>query len=178
MKSKIILLSLLFATACPSFAQNQLTHAAGIHSVQLHGGCSVGHTWDLGVDYQYRFHQSWAFVLPLDYEKGTYKKSQFSAVNASPGVEASVWQICSWLYLNLHAQMVLGLDHWYNPDMQLTDQGFALGASLGGNLEFFAMPELSFTLSAAQTWKYTWFSLGGEQYFVPLFTLGIKYNIR
>ncbi|MBO4370759.1 MAG: hypothetical protein J5808_05300 [Paludibacteraceae bacterium] len=179
MKKKLILLSgVLLLASSPSFADSQLTHAAGIHSVQVHGGCSVGNTWDAGLDYQYRFHKNWALDIPVDYEWGTFNRSDFGGFRLSPGAETSVWQICSWLYLNLNARMVLGYDIWKNPDMQAVDKGFALGASAGFNLEFFAIPELSVTLAASQSWKYTWLTSGPYNYFSPLFTVGFKYNIR
>ena len=177
---KFLLLLGLMAIVASADAQTNfgLRHVKGVHTLGVRGGTGWGNTFDVGVSHQYYFHNTWSYVTHLDYERGVFNKSGFNAVNLMPGVEGCVWNPNTWFFLHLTGNAILGWDFWDQPEMQVSDNGFALGVAFGFNLEFYVMPELSFTVAAQQGWKYSWLQNGGYNYFCPLFSAGIKYNIR
>lgn len=155
-----------------------LTHVKGINSVGLRAGTGWGNTFDVGLSYQYYFHRRWSFITNVDYERGVFNKSGFQAVTLTPGVEASVWHPISWLYIHLHANALVSYDMWEQKDMMENSNGVGVGVVAGFNLEFYTMPELSITVGAQQSWRYTWLPTGDNNYFSPLFSIGLRYNIR
>lgn len=172
-----LLLSLCIA---PTWALSPLNllHIKDTHAVGIRAGTGLGDTFNVGLSYQYYFHRRWSVIAHVDYEKGFFDKSGFWCVNVMPGVEAALWQPTRWLYLHANAQAIAGYDCWNNADMQISSQGIAVGACLGINLEFYALPQLSFTLAAQQGWKYSFLDSGDTHYFCPLFSAGVRYNIQ
>lgn len=175
-----IMLVALSANAAERYG---LTHVKGINTVGVKAGTGWGDTFDVGLTYQYYFHRQWSFITAVDYERGMFDKSGYQSVRLMPGVEYAVWQPSTWLYLHLTGNVIGSYDIWDNPAMQDRYSGFGTGLALGFNLEFYALPELSFTLGAQQGWEYTWLKdpAGnnlGYNYFFPNFSIGIRYNIR
>lgn len=181
MRKKLIT-SWLLLTLCvaPLWAVSPLNllHIKDTHSVGLRAGTGWGDTFNAGLSYQYYFHQRWSVVANIDYEKGFFDKSGFWCVNLMPGVEAALWQPARWLYLHATGNAIVSYDRWDNADMGINSQGIAVGVALGINLEFYALPQLSFTLAAQQGWKYSFLDTGHSHYFCPLFSAGIRYNIQ
>lgn len=181
MKKKIFSVGLLLAIGIASLwalSPLNLLHIKDTHAVGVRAGTGLGDTFNVGLSYQYYFHRRWSVIANVDYEKGFFDKSGFWCVHVMPGVEAALWQPTNWLYLHATAKAIAGYDHWENADMQLSSQGMAVGACLGVNLEFYALPQLSFALSAEQRWKYSFLSDQNIHYFSPLFSAGIRYNIQ
>lgn len=173
----------LIVSACAAFstalyAASPLTHIKGIHAIGVRGGTGLGDTFDVGVMYQYHFSRRWSFITSVDFEKGVFKNAGYWSIRALPGVECSVWHPASWFYLHLIGDVNLGYDNWENADIERKASGFALGLDLGFNLEFYAVPQLSFVLQAQQGWNWGFYNTGGYNYFHPLFSVGIKYNIK
>lgn len=178
-KTILILCMAALSMCCTMSAQGlRLTHVKGINSVGLRAGTGWGNTWDVGLSYNYYWGRHWSFVTNVDYESGKFGKSNFSGICVAPGVEASVWHPTTWMYLHLTGAANVGYDWWYNTDMQQATNGFSLGAALGFNLEFYAMRELSFIVAAQQSWRYSWLNETNTNYFSPLFSVGIRYNIH
>lgn len=177
-KKLLIFIGLTAIVASANAQGLGLRHVKGIHTVGVRGGTGWGDTFIVGISHQYYFHKQWSYVTHIDYERGMFNKSGFNAVNLMPGVEGCVWNPTTWLYLHLTGNAILGWDFWQQKDMVAKDNGFAVGVALGFNLEFYAMPELSFTIAAQQGWKYSFLKNGDYNYFCPLFSAGIKYNIR
>lgn len=180
MKKRFLLLAAtLFITITECvYANSPLSHINGMHAIGVRGGTGLGNTFDVGVLYQYHFSRRWSFVTNVDFEKGVFDGSRYWSVRALPGVECSVWHPASWFYLHLTGDVNLGYDSWDGIDTGRKTSGFALGLDLGFNLEFYAVPSLSFVLQAQQGWNWGFYSTGGYNYFHPLFSLGIKYNIK
>lgn len=181
MRKKLIT-SWLLLTLCvaPLWAVSPLNllHIKDTHSVGLRAGTGWGDTFNAGLSYQYYFHQRWSVVANIDYEKGFFDKSGFWCVNLMPGVEAALWQPARWLYLHATGNAIVSYDRWDNADMGINSQGIAVGVALGINFEFYALPQLSFTLAAQQGWKYSFLDTGHSHYFCPLFSAGVRYNIQ
>lgn len=171
-----LLLFLPFAEA--SSSRLSLLHVKNTHTIGLSAGTGLGDTFHVGFSYQYYFHRRWSVVGFLDYERGVFEKSGFWSTNFMPGIEAAIWQPANWLYIHATAAAIVGLDHWQNQDMALSSQGPSVGLGIGLNFEFYALPQLSFTLAARQDWKYSFLSTGGTNYFSPKFSAGIRYNIQ
>ena len=171
---------LLAGTACSLtvYAASPLTHIKGVHAVGLRGGTGLGDTFDVGVMYQYHFSRRWSVLASVDFEKGVFKNAGYWSVRALPGVECAVWHPVSWFYLHLSGDVNIGYDSWENIDIGRTASGFSLGLDLGFNMEFYAVPQLSFVLQAQQGWNWGFYDTGGYNYFHPLFSVGIKYNIK
>lgn len=146
------------------------------HSIGVRGGTGWGNSFVAGLSYQYHFNDKLSYITYLDYENGKFNKSRFHSINIKPAVEYTVWRPKDWFALNLGGGLILAYDIWNN--YYGGDKGIAIGAELGLNLEFYAIPELSFTLGAQQGWKYSFLQNGDYNYFCPLFSAGIKYNIR
>lgn len=172
-----LLLSLCIA---PLWAVSPLNllHIKGTHTVGFRTGTGWGDTFDIGLSYQYYFHRRWSVVGLFEFEKGFFDKSGFWGINVAPGIEAALWQPTQWLYLHGTANMLVGYDRWENKDLVTNSQGATIGIALGVNAEFYALPQLSFTLAAQQGWKYSFLSTGNTNYFCPLFTAGVRYNIQ
>lgn len=179
-----MLLVLTLAPAAAFAAESNGTHVRGVHSVGVRGGTGWGNTFDVGVTYQYYFARRWSFFAAFDYERGAFNRAGYQGFRLSPGAEFAVWQPTTWLYLHLTGNILGSYDLWDNDVVNGHYQGGGIGLALGFNLEFYALPELSFTLAAQQGWQYEWLrerNTGeklGMNYFLPLFSLGIKYNIR
>jgi hypothetical protein len=181
MRKKIFTSCVLFALCiAPLWAVSPLNllHIKGTHAVGFRTGTGWGDTFDVGLSYHYYFHRRWSVMGNIDYEKGFFDKSGFWCVNFMPGIEAALWQPTRWLYLHGTANAIVGYDRWDNPDMQKSSDGASLGVALGFNLEFYALPQLSFTLAAQQGWKYSFLNTKDTHYFCPLFTVGLRYNIQ
>lgn len=171
---------LLTISIAPLWAVSPLSllHIKDTHTVGLRAGTGWGDTFDVGLSYHYYFHRRWSVVGAFDYEKGFFEKSGFWCVNFMPGIEGAIWQPTRWLYLHGTANALVGYDHWENKDLNKYSHGASVGLALGINLEFYALPQLSFTLAAQQGWKYSFLNTGYTHYFCPLFTAGVRYNIQ
>ncbi len=182
MKKKVLTsLAALLLLLPPVYATSSrlsLIHVKNTHSIGLSAGTGWGDTFNIGFSYQYYFHRRWSVVGFFDYERGLFEKSGFWCVNLMPGIEAALWQPTNWLYLHSNMAAIVGYDTWFNNDMQLATQGPAVGVALGVNLEFYALPQLSFTIGAQQGWKYSFLSTGNTNYFSPNFSASIRYNIQ
>ena len=181
MKRKILFLFLFFnAMLCTYPAGVGLRHVAGVKSVGVTAGTGWGNTFDIGFTQNYQVHRRWSVSVELDYERGRFKPdAEYQAFTLKPGVEAMVWQPCSWLYLHLYGHLVWGWD-WWN-DLRVygsKDDGTAVGCDLGFNLEFYPINELSILLSARQNFKCAWLHQEKDLYFSPLFQLGLRYHIH
>lgn len=180
MKKVVLLLMAAFSVciAGSAYASSPLSHIKGMHAIGIRGGTGLGNTFDVGAMYQYHFSRRWSFTANVDYEKGAFSNAGFWSVKVLPGVECSVWHPASWFYLHLTGDINLGYDNWSNSDIGRSASGFALGLDLGFNLEFYAVPSLSFVLQAQQGWNWGFYDTGGYNYFHPLFSVGVKYNIK
>ncbi|MCQ2351556.1 MAG: conjugal transfer protein TraO [Paludibacteraceae bacterium] len=180
MKKRLLILFISVAAIMPGqmFAASPLSHIKGMHTIGVRAGTGLGNTFDVGILYQYHFARRWSFATNIDYEQGAFEKSKYFGVKVAPGVLCSVWHPTSWFYLHLLGDVNLGYDNWKNPDINSQSDGFTMGLDLGLNLEFFAIPELSFVLQAQEGWNWGFYNKGGYNYFHPLFSLGIKYNIK
>lgn len=157
-----------------------LQHVKGINSIGVRAGTGWGNTFDVGLTYNYQFHRRWTVQVNADYERGLFKPyAGYQGFRLAPGAEAMVWQPCRFMYLHLNSHFIWGWDWWNNRLGEgISDNGTLVGCDLGFNLEFYALSELSFTLGAAQEFRYSWLSQENYHYFAPLFTVGIKYNIQ
>ena len=180
MKKFIFSCALLALCLAPTWAVSPLNllHIKGTHAVGVRAGTGWGDTFDIGLSYQYYFHRRWSVVGFIDYERGIFDKSGFWCVNFTPGIEAALWQPTNWLYIHATANALLGYDKWENTELKKNSEGVGIGLALGVNMEFYALPQLSFTLAAQQGWKYSFLSTENTQYFSPLFTAGVRYNIQ
>ena len=158
-----------------------LQHVKGINSLGLRAGTGWGNTFDVGMTYNYYFHRRWSLSVEADYEHDYFKPyALYNGFRIAPGAEAMVWQATSWLYLHLNAHLLWGWDWWENrlEENAGKDNGTLLGCDLGFNLEFYAIPDLSFTLGAGQQFRHSWLKEEKYYYFTPLFQVGVRYNIR
>lgn len=157
-----------------------LIHVEGIHSIGVRGGTALFNTWDIGINYNYCMHRRWVWNTGVDYEEGMFGQSIYRGVTVSPGVEFAVWQPCSWLFLNLTTNLNLGWDEWKHKELKTIEDAFAVGASVGVNLEAYLTEYLSILLEAEQKFIYRCptQSLEGKFYCRPLFSLGIRAHIR
>ncbi len=181
MKKKMFTsLVVLALCAPPTWAASKLSllHIKNTHAIGLTAGTGWGDTFHVGGTYHYYFHRRWSVVGFLDYERGFFEKSGFQCINFMPGIEAAIWQPANWLYIHAMGAAIIGWDNWQNTDMMLSRQGPCVGLALGLNFEFYALPQLSFTLGAGQSWKYCFLSGGDTNYFSPKFSAGIRYNIQ
>lgn len=180
MKKRLFLLFVMLGSlgVVNALAESPLSHIKGMHAIGFRAGTGLGQTFDVGLHYQYHFSRRWSYTTDVDFEKGRFEKADFWGVKVYPGVECSVWHPASWFYLHLLGDINLGYDNWTNNDIQKLSSGFTLGVDLGVNFEFYAIPELSFVLQAQQGWNWGFYNTGGYNYFHPLFSLGIKYNIK
>lgn len=168
---------LVILLSVPAMAKAPLSHIKGVHDIGVRAGTGLGQTFDIGVLYQYHFSRRWSFVTNVDFEKGKFQNAGYWGVRAAPGAACSVWHPTSWFYLHLLGDINLGYDSWNNPDTKSKSNGFTMGLDLGINFEFYALSELSFVLQAQQGWNWGFYS-SGYNYFHPLFSLGVKYNIK
>lgn len=173
-----VLATIMVSCVSPAYAESPISHIKGMNAIGFRAGTGLGQTFDVGVLYQYHFSKRWSFLVNVDFEKGKFKNADFWGIKVYPGVECSVWHPVSWFYLHLLGDMNLGYDDWRNRDIDKTTSGFVLGLDLGMNFEFYAIPQLSFVLQAQQGWDWGFYKSGGYNYFHPLFSLGIKYNIK
>ena len=181
MKQKFLFLILFSAiTLCAHSSNVRLRHVAGIKSFGLTAGTGWGNTFDVGVTHNWYFHRRWSVSIEADYERGVFKPyAGFQSFAVRPGMEAMVWQPCSWLYLHLFGHAVWGWDWWSDRfDTSMADNGTSLGCDLGFNLDFYPISELSILLSARQGFKCAWLQTEKNTYFSPLFQLGIRYHIK
>ena len=159
-----------------------LQHVKNTHSIAAKAGTGWGQTCDVGFSYAYQFHHRWAVQTNIDYEFGSFKPyGGYRGFRFAPGAEAMVWQPCRFLYMHLSSHFIWGWDWWTNrlsEENSEGDSGTLVGCDLGFNLEFYAIPELSFTLGVAQEFRHSWLTTESYHYFTPLFTVGVKYNIR
>lgn len=171
----LVLLQVLFSVA---YAESSLSHIKGMHAIGVRAGTGLGQTFDVGLHYQYHFSKRWSVMADVDFEKGKFENAGYWGVKVYPGVECSVWHPASWFYLHLLGDINLGYDDWENKEINQRSSGFTMGLDLGLNFEFYAVPELSFVLQAQEGWNWGFYDTGGYNYFHPLFSLGIKYNIK
>lgn len=160
-----------------STAHAQLTHVKGVHAVGLRAGTGIGKTFDAGITYNYYWGKHWSVSALVDVETGRYEKSSFTGLTLAPGVEAAVWHPTTWLYLHLNGHFNVGYDWWNNKDSGQSVSGAQVGCDLGMNFEFYALPSLSFTISAQENFNYGFYDTGDYYYFRPLFMVGVRYNI-
>ena len=180
-KKSLLMFVLLLLTNVAMASGYGLQHVKNTHSIGLRAGTGWGQTYDLGISYNYQFHHRWAVQACVDYERGSFKPyGGYQGFRFAPGAEAMVWQPCRFMYLHLGSHFIWGWDWWTNrlSEGKEGDNGTLVGCDLGFNLEFYAMPELSFTLGAEQQFRYSWLNAEKYAYFTPLFSVGVKYNIR
>ena len=181
MKKRILILSLMLLGISVAYAADlRLIHVKGIHSVGARVGTGLFNTWDIGVNYNYCLHRRWVLNAGVDYEQGKFGQSLFRGITISPGAEFAVWQPCSWLFLNLTANMNLAWDEWEHKELSIVEDAFSVGGAVGFNLEAYVSQNISILLSAEQNMMYRCdtSTLNGEFYCRPLFSLGVRAHIR
>ena len=181
MKKRILILSMcMLGFFAASAANLRLIHVEGIHSVGARVGTALFNTWNVGLNYNYCFHRRWVFNVGVDYEQGKFGQSLYRGITVSPGAECAVWQPCNWLFLNLTANVNLAWDEWEHKELLNVEDAFAVGGSVGFNLEAYISKSVSVLLTAGQNLMYRCETptLNGEFYCRPLFSLGVRAHIR
>lgn len=181
MKRGILILGLLMlGISAISAADLRLIHVKGIHSIGARVGTALFNTWNVGVNYNYCMHRRWVFNTGVDYEQGKFGQSLYRGITLSPGAEFVVWQPCSWLFINLTSNVNLAWDEWEHKELSSREDAFAVGGSVGFNLEAYVSQHISLLLQAQQNLMYRCETptLSGEFYCRPLFSLGVRAHIR
>lgn len=171
----IIAMLLLSGTAA---TQAQLRHIEGFNAVGLKVGTGFGNTFTAGVSHNYYWGKHWSVDTNLDFETGHFGKSRYFGLLLSPGIEASVWQPLSWMYIHLNGHLNVGYDRWYDNELSLSDGSFALGCDLGFNVEMYVSKSVSLLVGTREhfIWNATPVGSNKSYYFKPLFFAAARYN--
>jgi hypothetical protein len=84
------------------------------------------------------------------------------------------------LFLNLTSNVNLAWDEWEYKELSSVEDAFAVGGSVGFNLEAYVSKNLSILLAAQQNLMYRCETptLNSEFYCRPLFSVGVRAHIR
>ncbi len=171
-------LAVFLLLAMPLSAAAQLRHVDGFNALGLKMGTGWGNSFTAGLSHNYYWGKRWSFDTELDFEVGGFGKSSYFGLLLSPGVEAAVWQPLSWLYLHLESHLDIGLDRWYDTELILANNSFAVGCDLGFNVEMYVSSSVSLLLGARQyfIWNTNPVESNKSYYFKPLFFASARYN--
>lgn len=169
----IILILLPFSLfAQPNRNDMAMIHLKGVNAVGFKVGSQFGlpefsnadhMTTTLALTHTYYFTNKILLTTELEYEFGAFKNrrginsngqnissnslgTEYKGFLVTPTFEYAVWKPTKWLYLHLGVGLNLGADFYSHKDLGEKFNTFVLGATAGGNLEFYTCRWISILL--------------------------------